>query len=1015
MRIPRPLSATCVVSLLTFLAHVAPIHAQPAVARFDDCFSGNATLKLDISTVYAQITHSEGLGRHLNLTVIGTSGQQIVGLTDDSHPLSTLFTTSDILTFDIWANNSYFCSTLRPPSPLPASNDSTNFYCPINAGPFAFSSAIPLNRSLELVTLQTRLRAVDSLSNELMCIDVVSTPLQPGTLNSVYGHARIVLWVSVALAAAFWLLVGIARLSSAWGRRAAWSGRGILSRIESLGFVVASAVSGEGFAKSPALLRFATPSLRDIFFHTQWCAVVSMVAVDWPEFVYPLLSQTSWATLSYNITLVQGDAIHWDPLSTPAFNPPSDFADQLSDQSSPLFIDTSVPNTLFTLPSDATNGISSFAYTIGVRPQDLFGICIILFLAILAGTIALSLLFWAVDALASFSSRALVSGRPTGAFGIRSPRYASASKDALDTVSPGHTNEEDKSSSGPLFFRSSRFPAHRRPWTKIRPDFSSFHFSVLHGNLVRILMLFHLPVTIFSCYQMTLGRPHASLASIVLAAVSFAVFSIVIPVLLVVRLTLTSTSKLYDETWTLLSLGPLYNHYRHGSQLFASLFFATNVALGVTVGCGQKSGTAQAIIMLVIEVVSALVTSVWLPWGHGASMGLISFLFCVARIVIAVLLVTLTPTVSIGGQAGQWVAYVILFILAFVYLAFILMFVCKIVEAFVRIFGGVGFDRSRHAADGGLMGACGLAGCCGSRRHRKRRHRAKQSDLPLTASQATFTRSQKDVTPTASQPPSVLKPEHALRPYREDTDDESGFIMGAWQPFPRPGYSVIEGDPSSPRIESPSLTKSGFSRVGGGRAHYDSPYAIATSSTQTFPSVERGTPSNRNSMDIGLQPPTAMELERRVNNLPPGAMAPHVRTKSQTAVIENSQAMIAMASTGQQAAPGTSQRRQSIRPEIVSPVVDDEDLSDEDVPRKKWYTKWKSRRHSEGDGSLPSPSQDLSPPTAAGTGGGRSFVVVRKRRASQPLSPPPNPSSDSQGPSSFVVIRGKDAAPSGPS
>jgi len=81
--------------------------------------------------------------------------------------------------------------------------------------------------------------------------------------------------------------------------------------------------------------------------------------------------------------------------------------------------------------------------------------------------------------------------------------------------------------------------------------------------------------------------------------------------------------------------------------MFASLLFATNLAFGVTIGCGQGSGTAQAIIILVVEVISALVTSIWLPWGRGASMGLISFLFCVARIVVAVLLVILTPAVCL--------------------------------------------------------------------------------------------------------------------------------------------------------------------------------------------------------------------------------------------------------------------------------------------------------------------------------------------------------------------------------
>jgi hypothetical protein len=44
-------------------------------------------------------------------------------------------------------------------------------------------------------------------------------------------------------------------------------------------------LSGERLANSPALLRFCTPSLRDIIFHSQWCAALAMVAVRWPQFV----------------------------------------------------------------------------------------------------------------------------------------------------------------------------------------------------------------------------------------------------------------------------------------------------------------------------------------------------------------------------------------------------------------------------------------------------------------------------------------------------------------------------------------------------------------------------------------------------------------------------------------------------------------------------------------------------------------------------------------------------------
>lgn len=176
-------------------------------------------------------------------------------------PLATLFSTTEVLTFNIRNNNSFFCATLRPPSPLPAPDNTTGLYCPIPAGPFAFSSYAPLTTNHELATLQTRLRAVDPFSNELLCIDIATTPLDPGAVGSVYGRAKIIFWTSIALSAVYWFLVATARLSSAWSRRSGWSGRGFWSRVENFGFVVASAVSGEGLSKSPALIRFGTLAL----------------------------------------------------------------------------------------------------------------------------------------------------------------------------------------------------------------------------------------------------------------------------------------------------------------------------------------------------------------------------------------------------------------------------------------------------------------------------------------------------------------------------------------------------------------------------------------------------------------------------------------------------------------------------------------------------------------------------------------------------------------------------------
>ncbi len=346
----------------------------------------------------------------------------------------------------------------------------------------------------------------------------------------------------------------------------------------------------------------------------------------------------------------------WNPLSTLPYLPPADFSDQLADSLSPLYIDPTVPNILFTLPQNASDGIESFAYALGVRPQDLFPNCLILFLAITGALIVLSVLLYALDYFMVVVVLKSTS-RPTALSRVRSPgpgasvsTRSALNKDQGDAASPV-LGEESKSltgqstGAGSTFGVGTRAIGTHRSWWRPRTDIGSFHGSVLHGNLVRILVLFHLPITIFSVYQMVQHGSGVSRTSVALAALSFAILSVLIPLHLVLRVTFTTTNKLYDETRTVISLGPLYNHYRSGSQMFATLFFATNLAFGLTIGAGQKSGTAQAIVILVVEVISALGTSVWLPWGSGASMGLISFLFCVARIVVAVLLVILTPTV----------------------------------------------------------------------------------------------------------------------------------------------------------------------------------------------------------------------------------------------------------------------------------------------------------------------------------------------------------------------------------
>jgi hypothetical protein len=380
--------------------------------------------------------------------------------------------------------------------------------------------------------------------------------------------------------------------------------------------------------------------------------------------------------------------------------------------------------------------------------------------------------------------------------------------------------------------------------------------------------------------------------------------------------------------------------------------------------------------------------------------------------------------VSIGTEASQWVAYVILLIIGIIYLALVLLLTTKIIEGVTRIVGKVGFERSRHTVDSGLLGVCGMLGCCGSRKRTSTspRHRAKHTDLPKIASQTTLPLTgPRDSTPTQSAPPSVFRPEHALRPYREENDDDTGYIMGAWRPFPRPGYAAVGvGDHGTPP-ESPSKSGTGFSRIGGGRSHFDTPYSIATGSAYTFPSASLDTPQRHSHESNPSVTPSFTNAERQpYPSLPPGAMAPHVRRKSQSAVIEHvpapPKAAPSLPSSQLAINAPSSYRRHSQLSEVVSPVTDD-DTHEVSQPKKRyWFQLRKPRRHSDGDDARPREEELTDKPAETG----RSFVVLRDRKPSQPLASGSGSAGASEETSdaaaaapakSFVVLRGKDNLP----
>lgn len=165
------------------------------------------------------------------------------------------------LTINTYSYGYFLCDVIRPPSPIPSLNYSNSTYCPIQAGPYAFTVSMPLNSKNYLTTMNTQLRALDPNEQEILCLTVATTPLDPGPLSSPYGSAHIIFWATIGLSIAYWLIVGIARVTAAWGRGLSRPGPGVWYRVQTAGFILASAISGERLATSPALIRFCMSCL----------------------------------------------------------------------------------------------------------------------------------------------------------------------------------------------------------------------------------------------------------------------------------------------------------------------------------------------------------------------------------------------------------------------------------------------------------------------------------------------------------------------------------------------------------------------------------------------------------------------------------------------------------------------------------------------------------------------------------------------------------------------------------
>ena len=674
--------------------------------------------RLNISAVYTQFDPDLNSQAHLaqqnqyssgvlRIVAVGATDSVASSVNANVNPqlLSTLSVQTQFLTFSVFRNDSYLCDSLYPVAPDPNGTVVNGVViepagCLYGPGQVSLGVGIPLNDTYTLGTLWTRIRLSDTSSPalDIACIEVYASPYDNGK-----WYWNLIFWFPIALTIGYFVVIVLARLFCALTSRArAFKNKareGSQPNIinDTIAPTLVSALSGQKLALSAALLRFATPGCWDIILHTQFVAAISMVAVRWPEFSYAFFKQASWATLTGNVTIIRPVELdgEFNLLSTNASLPSGDISNQFSNRTGPLYMNQQAPNRFMNLDG-ARAGMEAYAHAVGLRTRDLFGTCLSIWFFIVAAIVGLSLVVWIIDSFHDTILRFQKRREDGYSLNVADAPLAVETKEIADA-----DDDQPRSS-------LSRRGGYRFLGADGKRLFGSsdntFHLQMLHGNILRAITLFHLPITIFTTHQMA-NADIFSATSVGLASLTFAILSILAPAYTVFCISRGPTAKLYDSIGTLSAYGPVYNTYSPGSQLFCAVDFARTFVLGVVIGAGQANGSAQAIIILVFEILFALACGLWLPWGEGAMMGPVSFVANVLRIFTVVMILLLSPLVDLGREPKAWLTYVILLLQAILYVCAGLILLVKMVEGMVRLAGRASFDERASTRLSGLGGA----------------------------------------------------------------------------------------------------------------------------------------------------------------------------------------------------------------------------------------------------------------------------------------------------------------------
>ncbi|CAG8612726.1 7825_t:CDS:2 [Acaulospora morrowiae] len=156
-------------------------------------------------------------------------------------------------------------------------------------------------------------------------------------------------------------------------------------------------------------------------------------------------------------------------------------------------------------------------------------------------------------------------------------------------------------------------------WSILKTAAHNIHFLIL-GGMLRLLLLFYYPLTLFAAYQLTLGRDCWFL--LFLAAICIVVISIGSVTICSSKIIkdMRSNREAFDSPAHKIVLGAFYTQYRDSSDAQESRvwFFLIPVVYdfirAIVIGAAQKSSLTQGLFLLVTELVYFLLLALYKPY-----------------------------------------------------------------------------------------------------------------------------------------------------------------------------------------------------------------------------------------------------------------------------------------------------------------------------------------------------------------------------------------------------------------